>query len=48
LAKRRRSPVAIGTKSGRQRRATPLFFVSRWALVGVHPSGWTGRDLRIG
>jgi hypothetical protein len=33
LAKRRRSPVAIGTKSGRQRRATPLFFVSRWALL---------------
>ena len=39
LAKRRRSPVAIGTKSGRQRRATPLFFVSRWTLVEEHRSG---------
>jgi hypothetical protein len=32
LAKRRRSPVAIGTKSGRQRRATPLF-LSRAGLL---------------
>jgi hypothetical protein len=45
LAKRWRSPVAIGTKSGRQRRA-PLFFVSRCPHAEEHRRAKLAHALR--